>query len=126
MYRQRRAQKIADLDKYRAQMEALEREEQSVKHAEYSDELESEVSYGSGDDEHRARRLAEKRESRRRMKLQAEADRVRRAEERKAVLLQKEAALLNYSDEDAEGESEDADDEALVIHFAELESPSGR
>ena len=58
--------------------------------------------------------------------MQAEADRVRRAEERKAVLLQKEAALLNYSDEDAEGESEDADDEALVIHFAELETPSGR
>ncbi|KAI0085744.1 hypothetical protein BDY19DRAFT_1018610 [Irpex rosettiformis] len=123
---QRRAQKAADLAQYRAQMEALDQEERSVKHAEHSDGLESEASYESGDDETRERRLAEKRDNRRRMKLQAEADRARFLEERKALLLEKEAALLHYSDEDAEGESDDAEDEALVVHFAELDTPIGR
>ena len=107
-------------------MEALDREEQSAKHAENSDEQDSEGSCESGDDEMRARRLEAKREARRRIKSQAEADRLRRVEERKALLQQKEAALLNYSDEDAEGESDDAEDESLVLHFAELETPPGR
>jgi hypothetical protein len=107
-------------------MEALRREEQSARYAEDVDELESEDSYESGEDDVGARRRFEKREARIKARMLAEADRMKRMEERKALLRQKEAALLTCSDEDAEGESEDADDETLAVRFAELESPAGR
>ncbi|KAI0685887.1 hypothetical protein BC835DRAFT_487716 [Cytidiella melzeri] len=107
-------------------MEALRQEEQSVRRNEDTDELDSEESYESGDDEAGARRRAEQREARRRAKLQAGADRMRRVEERRALLRQKEAALFTCSDEDAEGESEDASEEAPAVQFAQLETPAGR
>lgn len=124
MFRQRRAQKEADLVEYRAQMEALRQEEQ-VRLSEDIDELESEESAESGEDELRSRRRAERKEMRRREKYQAEAYRLRRMEEQRALLRQKEAALLTCSDEDAEGES-DAEYELPLAQFADLETPAGR
>ncbi|KAI0339386.1 hypothetical protein BDW22DRAFT_1336029, partial [Trametopsis cervina] len=122
---ERRAQKAADLAEYRAQMEALRQEEQQASHI---DELESEESTsdsgaGSGREDVksmiRARRRARKREARE----MAEAERLKRVEARRQLLRQKEAALMNCSDEDAEGESDDAEE---GVRFSDLESPSGR
>ena len=105
-------------------MEALRQEEQ-VRPAEDVDELESEESAESGEDELRARRRAERKEARRREKHKAEISRLRRMEEQRALLRQKEAALLTCSDEDAEGES-DAEYDLPIAQFADLDTPTGR
>ena len=84
-------------------------------------DVESEDGADSGD-EARARRRQEKL----RAKQLAEAERLRKIEERRASLRQKEA-LLNTSDgdEDAEGES-DNDFQAPLARLADLDTPAGR
>lgn len=126
--REKRVQKEAELAEYRAQMEALQREQKKKMEegVDDSEELESEEGADSADEDARRRR-AERRAERRRQKQLARAADLKRMEERRALLNQKAAAVMNESDadEDAEGEL-DGDTEEYPPRFADLETPGGR
>ena len=125
--RQKRTQKEAELAEYRAQMDALLRE-QKRKIEESSQESEDpESEEVDGGDEEARRRRAERKAERKRARQLAKAAEIRSMEERKAFLSEKTAAMLNDTDgdEDAEGEI-DVEYEDHPPRIADLDSPTGR
>ena len=125
--RQKRTQKEAELAEYRAQMDALLREqkrkiEESSQESEDPESDEADV----GDEEARRRR-AERKAERKKARRLAKAAEIKSMEERKAFLSEKAAAMLNDTDgdEDAEGDV-DVEYEDHPPRIADLDSPPGR
>ncbi len=122
--REKRSHKEAELAEYRAQMDALQKEAQMD--IDDSDEPESEDGVEAGSEEKKARR-AERKLLKLKAKEEARVAQLKSMVERQAVLSQRAAAVMSYSDgdEDAEGE-DDMECDLDPPHLADLDTPSGR